>query len=162
MGRPQFAQPGTNGGGQTVAVQSRPEVTNVVQKKTSSLASGSSETIEFYAPTGSVYNVKAMKLKANQDNQWTAGSHLFKVSPVGAFDVLKGQSGYQNSLIFFRSHWASANEAKNPPDGAAQLLAVQGLQATENSPIRVQYKNDADLAQDNERVYKFVVTEESY
>lgn len=161
-GRPDFSSPGTYGGGQTVATTNRPELVTVLVENTTSLAAGSSERTEVYAPSGSVYNPTAMYLLAKGDPDWTSGSHSFNVRPMDHFGTIRGQSDYNGQILFSRSYWVDGNSAKEPPDGGAQTQAVRALRATSSSPIVIVYNNNGDVAQDQKRVIRFVIEESEY
>lgn len=163
MGRPQFAQAGTKGGGDVVATTNRPEVKHISQTNTASVASGASENIEIYAPTGSVYQTQSMRLYVPADGTATSGSHYFVIKSIDNVMALgRGGSVYNSRVYYNFANWKTADNAQEPSDGAAQQAIVDNLWATENSPIRIKYGNSTDAAQDNSREYQFVVREDSY
>lgn len=162
MGRPQFSQSGTNGGGQTVATQSRPEIVSVNIEETSNVASGSDEITEVYAPTSAIYNVQNVQVYIDPDADATTGDHELQFKPLGDFTVTKGKSNYNTRIWYVGSAWESADIDQQPTANEAQLPAVQSLQATENSPITLRYINNTDVAQENNRLIDLIVEEVGY
>lgn len=161
-GRPPWSQPGTEGGGQTVATQERPEVSSVIESSSTQLASGDRENFNFYAPAGSIYRVKAMKLDCAVPSGAANGSHRFTVRPLGQMISLWGESDYTERVQWEYSHWYYANYKKLPPDGSAAIEQLNQLVATENSPIEVEYVNNLDVATSQNRRIQFVFEEMSY
>lgn len=162
MPRPEFSQPGTKGGGDTVAVNNRPEIVFEDLTQTSSLASGASETIQLFAPTGSVYTINQMRIHVDADADWTTGSHKYVLDSAGEVFTALGESTYTNTLRFERGWWQNADKTIQPNDRSAMVQQMQSLKATENAPIQFRYHNDADAAQDNQRLIEVSVLEESY
>lgn len=163
MGRPQFAQPGTSGGGQTVAVTDRPELDTLNVDQSGSLASGATETVDVFAPTGSVYELQAAQMKVNPDGTATSGTHQLQVRPMGAsIPLIYGKSGYTTAVSWWRGYWESAGQTAAPPDDAAAVMNLQQAKATENAPFQLSYTNNTDAAQDNDRIYRLFVREDSY
>lgn len=162
-GIPPYSQPGTNGGGQTVAVTQRPELERLNLDQTSSVASGSSQTTSIYAPAGSVYSVQDLALDCHPDGNASSGSHLFRVFPLGgALQSLQGQSDNTLGVKFAWGYWVEGNQKKEPTDPAVQNMQATSLKATSNASIDIQYTNNLDVAQDNKRVIRVIVEEASY
>lgn len=161
-GRPDFTTPGSGGSGQTVATTSRPEVTHISQSNTASVAAGTSETVEIYAPVGSIYRVLSMDLSVAADATATTGDHQFKVQDSHPISVLLGRSSGTTALIWRYGTWRSADLDKRPTDAVVALEQLFRMTATENAPIRVQYTNNTDAAQDNTRRTKMTMQEDSY
>lgn len=161
-GRQDFSAPGSKGSGQTVAVTNRPEMKEVVASVTGSVAAGASETVEVYAPTGSVYTARSMFLQVSADGNWASGDHVIKVKPINSRDILYMQSDYLTDLLYQFGEIRSANNLSKPSTAELQRMVMGSLIATENSPITVEYRNRADAAQDNARNYEFTMEENSY
>lgn len=161
-GRPDFSQSGTAGGGQTVAVTERPEIIDNDVTKTANVAAGDVERVEFYAPTGAVWEAQNLYLDAPSDGDAASGDHRFTVQSASGFTVTRGVSNYTEAVRFSLSHWKAASNSSSPSSDEAQLLAVQGLIATENKPIAVRYVNKMDVAQEKTREYRLPVKEVSY
>lgn len=161
MGRPQFSQAGTAGGGQHIAVNNRPEMVAITSENTASIAAGTNESVEIYAPTGSVYRAQAMQITVPSPGG-SSGSHSAIVYPMGHINVTAGGSGPASDLKFANMEWAIANDRQDPSDGASQSMIAQNLTATENAPLEILYKNNTDVSQDNSRDYYFVMEEQSY
>lgn len=162
-GRPDFSNPGSQGSGQVLATNNRPEVKKVTATQTGSVAASSSETTEVYAPTGSIYNVLAMQVYVPSDATATSGQHVMVIRPMGHFATLRGENTYAGDISYDRGHWNKVGtDGASPPDEAAQAEYVRALRATENSPITILYQNQTDAAQDNNRKILFVVEEVSY
>lgn len=160
-GRPDFSTAGSAGSGQTVAVNTRPEISDINEDQTTSVASGSSETVAVYSPVGSVYNTLSMTLQ-NTDTSGTSGSHSFDVRTVGRVLVAKGVSTYNTSIKWQYGHWSSADSTAQPSDVAAAKRTEESLRATENSPIEFTYNNNKDVSVSTNRVIRLTVEEVSY
>lgn len=161
-GRPDFSQAGTAGGGQTVAVTNRPEVEKLSASNTGSLAAGTKETVEFYAPTGSLYRVKNVDILAIAYANATSGTHRFTINTVGTMTATYGESTYSNPVRAATGIWREANNDQAPTTESAVQGSLGSLVGTENVPIKVIYQNDTDAARDRERRYDLIVLEESY
>lgn len=162
MGRPQFSQSGTSGGGQTVATTSRPELVSISEEVFADLAAGSSETMEIYASTGSIYNVSALEMTVPDQSSGSTGKHYFQVRTMNDVILLFGRSTYTGGVKYRRGFWDVANDTADPPNQAAQAAIVRNLRATENVPIKIKYVNDTDVAQTQARRKHLVIEEESY
>lgn len=162
MGRPQFSQSGTQGGGQTVAVSNRPEIENVNATTTGSLASGSVDQAEIYAPTGSVYFPVALFVRCATDATATSGYHTYILRTSGNVKVGRGRSNYNTDINYQHQSWLAADKTAYPSDGAAQAMIPERMVATENQPIKIGYYNDTDVAQDNDRQRQFTMKEVMY
>jgi len=163
MGRPQFANPGSKGAlDEKVRVANRPEVSNITVENTDSVASGGTETIEFFAPSGSIYRVRALKMDVPSVGSATTGTQRFALFPMGAWAVMWGEGTYNNRTSFDRGYWWNADSISDPPTAAAQQAVVESALASENSPLEVKYKNDTDASQSGRRSVQLVVEEESY
>lgn len=161
-GRPEFSQPGTEGGGQTVAVQQRPEIGFQELSQSSTLASGTDELVEVYAPEGMVYNLRFLQFRVGENTGAgaTSGNHL--ITPrEDTLAFLRGKSSHDQSLEFSRNQWTSANSEKQPT-GAAAVQAIQVARATATEPIVLRYKNGTDAEQPNSRDWTIQYDEVSY
>jgi hypothetical protein len=165
-GRPDFTTPGSGGSGQRVAVSNRPEVQVITASQTDDISAGGTELIDVFAPSGSVYRVKAMSIDIDPPGSATTGAHSIgmRSASASALSSMKGKSEYSARLFFQYSYWenSSANGYPKPPTNEAQIMAIQNALATENQPLRFKYVNDTDVVQSNERKIKLVVEEESY
>lgn len=161
-GRPEFSQPGTQGGGQTVATQERPDVTHVSNTQTGSVASSNDEITEFYAPAGSVYYVKSWRFRVMADADATTGSHYVALQSLGNVNVVLGRSDYNKEVHWNNSHWVTADAKQEPANEGPALQAVLEAIADETSPLTVRYKNSLDVAQENDREIEFLFEEVSY
>ena len=164
MGRPQFAQAGTRGNNEAVAVSNRPELEVIETIQSTSIASGSGEITDVYAPSGSVYQLNALNIHIDADPDWASGSHI--VSLRGAAmkngQAIQGKSDYTTRLRWQFSEWRNANQTQIPSDTMASLYAMKDIRADENQPMKFKYTNNADAAQDQDREYRLTVLEESY
>lgn len=160
-GRPDFSTPGTGGSGQTVAVSNRPEIQKVTIEKTETLPSETLETVNFYAPSGSIYRLLAMELICDGIGGST-GFHEFKLRPQN-LTLMKGKGDSTNRLAWQFNEWTgtSANDER-PASTDAQVAAVNNAKGTETVPISFQYYNGADIDQTASRNYRILVAEESY
>lgn len=161
-GRPDFSQAGSEGSGQTMAVNERPELANLDASATDSVAAGNREVTEIYAPSGSLYKIVALDISVKPDADATTGDNRVMVRPMDQLAVLQGQESFDSRLRFARSHWEGASISAQPPSAAAQTQAVQSIKATENAPIVFWYDNNTDAAMENQRRYLLVVEEVSY
>lgn len=161
-GRPEFSQPGTRGGGQTVATQDRPNVKVVDLSQTTTVAAGSTENLETFAPSESLYRIVGAKIIAPPPTGAASGFHIFKILTGGGIALLAGRSGYQTDIRFHRSYWRTANEVSEPPNEAAQQEAISSLKATESQPVEIEYQNQTDVDQTDNRTIKLLVEEATY
>lgn len=161
MGRPQFAQAGTAGGGQTVAVTERPEISVIDIGSTTDIASGGGETIRVYAPTGSVYRAIALRRAMPSNGAATSGTHQFQMfyeNPNGTSpDLLFGESTYNTNLVFDGSAWRTADSRQE-----GDQRSVRALRATENEGMSFYYGNDTDATQTSDVNGAIVVEEVNY
>lgn len=163
-GRPDFSQPGSQGSGQKVSVTERPELKLLDYYTTTSLASGSSERWEVYAPTGSVYRVLTAFIFAHDPagSGATTGSHSAQIRSMDSLGVLYGQSNYNTNLKYDRLTWQTADLADQPKTEAGAAEAERSLRATENNPFVVKYTNDSDVATTEQRDFRIIAEEVSY
>lgn len=161
-GGPPWSQRGTNGGGQTVAINDRPAIKQVDKDQSGDVGQGNTEVVDIFAPSGSLYKVSSMFLKAPADADWTSGSHDFRVISTQGQKVMLGKSTYQDRLEWNFSNWIKATSSKTPSDNAATLMALHNVKATESESIRVKYNNNADAAQENTRNIRFEFEEVTY
>lgn len=165
-GRPPWSQAGTEGGGQTVAMTERPEIVKQDVSQTVSVAAGSTEVVEVYAPTGGIYSVRHLRMKVSADGNATSGEHTMQlVSTAGngtGIRATTGTSNYNSTVSFYAGEWYSADVSQGPTDGGALQAKVGRTKATETEPIQLKYMNNTDAAQDNERQLRVVLEEVSY
>lgn len=162
MGRPQFAQVGTKGGGDVIAVNQRPNVKKINETQTDTVAAGNSEKVEIYAPTGSAYNLLLLDLYVGPDGDWTNGDHRLELNYGASYSVVRGISSYTDPVSWRYNKWQSATDEQNPNTENAQALAVEKLRATENQALQAIYTNNGDATQENNRSLRFVVEEVTY
>ena len=162
MPRPEFSQAGTNGGGQTIAVNQRPKLHTLNLSQTREVVAGDTSTTEIYAPQGSTYQIEGAFLQVSGVPSSGSGRHTFDLKPMGSLISLRGVSSYSDELRWQFSHWSSATQTKLPADESAAMSAMRDLRATDSKPITVTYFNDTDSTQTEQRTIKFVVSEASY
>lgn len=161
-GRPDFSAAGSQGSGQTLAMTSRPEVKVIREEQTTSLAAGSVETVEIYAPAGSVYNVLQLAIRAPVPGTAGAGDHTFRMkSGIQGRSQMVGTSDFSTDLNYNYSHFVTVTTA-TPSNEVIQAGIQERLRATENTPLRFDYANNLDVANANTREYYLVVEEVSY
>jgi hypothetical protein len=161
-GGPPWSQRGTKGGGQTIAVNNRPKIVRKDLTQTTTLASGASETVELYAPSGSVYKIRALAITCDVPGTATDGTHYFQIRSLGNVAVLLGRSDYTSHLMWNNGHWFTANVRQEPNTEAAAIESIHGTMATADNPIRIEYWNNLDVDQTNERSIEFLIEEVSY
>lgn len=160
-GRPDFSQPGSSGSGQTVAVNARPELVHIDLTQTGSVASGGSESVDVFAPSGSMYTLDHMRVLVRADATATTGSHDVSVTPLNKLRALYGASTYNVDLAFGEGNWNSADSGQRPSGAEAQQRQMHHISGDENNPIRFVYDNESDAAQDNDREYEILAREDS-
>ncbi len=160
-GRPDFTTPGTQGSGQTVAVQNRPEIATVDLTDDSTATPGEYVKSEVYAPTGSIYRLRGMYLRAEPIGSGSTGTHRFYLTNTNGTRTLEGKSQYNSRIIFQYYNWKIV-DTQQPDTDAALVGALKSMTATENSPITVVYNNDSDADQVDARDIKLLFEEESY
>lgn len=161
-GRPDFSTPGSQGSGQKIAVSQRPEINAVDNSQSGSVASGTTESVEFYAPAGAIWNFRAADLRVSAPSGTSSGNHYMEVSSIGGTLLLRGISTRTSDINFAGTAFKTADSDQSPGTQDAQTLALHSATATENSPVTYTYYNGTDVAQNNGRTYKAVVEEESY
>lgn len=164
-GVPAWAQTGTKGSGETVAVHSRPKKAPIDQDTsgTSVAGSGGSETVEVYAPAGSIYRLKALRLRAASIGAATTGTHLFKVIMSNpSVDLIRGESNYNSRVQHNFGHWFEADVGTEPGTDEAVVSILREQVITENDPLRMFYLNQTDAAQGSDRYYRLHCEEVSY
>jgi hypothetical protein len=162
-GRPEFSQAGTNGGGQKVAVSNRPEIEKITVEKNTTIPADGDESVEIYAPPGSIYEVITPYLFAPGPGG-TSGTHQMNIRgaslPNG--QAIRATSEFGDDLRFQFSTWVTASNGTFPTTEMASLKAFQSIVATEDEPILIQYSNETDSPQESRRNYNFTVREQSY
>ncbi|POG56682.1 hypothetical protein [Haloferax marisrubri] len=161
-GRAPWGQAGTKESGETLAVNNRPKVLRKDLTQTSTLTAGESETVELYAPSGSVYTVKGAALIAKPPSGATGGTHFFQVESLGKVAVLLGRSDYTAQVKWNNGHFFTANQTMEPAEESAAIQSFYGSMATADEPVRVEYYNNLDVDQTNERTIEFLIEEVSY
>lgn len=161
-GRPEFSQPGTKGGGETVAVQNRPKVKLEDLSQTDEVAAGTTDDVILHAPAGSVYNVRNLQLSVGDNTDATSGEHYFTVRPMDTMYAINGTSSYSTPIKFDYGGWATASINERPSSAGAQHAAMENLVVTENTGIMVRYYNGADAPQTSTRSIQLIVEEVSY
>lgn len=161
-GRPDFSQPGSRGSGQTVAMQSRPELEQLQIDPTTTIPAGETIRTEIYAPTGATYSVESLYAHAQSIGSATTGNHVLWFEGMGALGIIKGQSQYNSPVYWVYSGWRTADIEQAPSDPAAQIHAVQSLKATENTSFAIKYGNNTDAEQTNPPGYTLIIEEVSY
>lgn len=160
-GRPPWSQPGTDGGGQSIAVNDRPDLVADDYTQTGSMSASSIETTEVYPPTGSIYNVQAMYIKVPSIAAATGGNHHVRIQEGDKPYVLEGDSNYDTIIRWDFSQWMDAG-TQNPSDPVAQGNAVRALRSDSAIPIKFVYYNGTDAAQDGDREYQLVLERRDY
>lgn len=163
-GRPEFSQPGTQGGGQTVAVNDRPKLTTVKKTNTDEVPAGQSESTDVYAPSGAVYNVVGMSFRAKEPSLSgaTTGTHQINIYSMNQVIMLVGKSDYQTEVYYNYGAFQNANQSQSPSDATAQAMAPGQLMADENGPITFTYINSTDVATTETREYTLVLEQRDY
>jgi len=162
MGRPEFSQPGTQGGGQTVAVNNRPNIVKKSLTQTDTVAAGGSELVEVYAPAGSVYTLKQIQLDVAGIGSATQSDHRFLLESAGHVYAVEASSSYADKLTVWKGSYQNATNLKRPDSDAALVQQIQSMQATENQPIRVNYLNRTDADQTDQRDINMVLEKSEY
>lgn len=162
MGRPQFAQSGTRGAHESIAVNNRPQLERFIVTHDTTLPSGDTETVEVYAPSGSNYELVMLDLYVNAVTNASSGSHAMEFGYGGNALASRGASNYNKSVNWKYSGWQTADMLQDPSDEGAQALAVQQMRASESVGMQFTYENNADTAQENTRFYIGHLEEVSY
>jgi len=121
------------------------------------LSAGYDEVTNIYAPEGFVYKCKGLYLTAPNPLDSTAGKHYFKISSMGACDILYLSSNYSDDLIYNYSQVKMATESYYPEDKAAQASVIEHLVADSNNAIQIKYYNNTNASQGRERVMKLLL-----
>lgn len=126
------------------------------------MTSGGLDTVEIFAPEGSVYTIVAMRLSVPSIDSATSGDHRIFVRPVDHVRAYEGKASFDGGIFFTDNHWKYAGLEMSPSNDAAAVANIRSLKATENSPLVIKYQNNTDTAHSQEREIRFVVEEESY
>jgi len=121
------------------------------------LSAGESETTDIYPPEGIIYVCKALILISQPPTDATAGEHYFIMNAMGHIDILELMSNYGDELIYRCCEIVKATKVAQPGDKTAQILVLEHLLADENNPVKVIYKNNTDVSQDNVRKVKLLM-----
>jgi len=162
MGRPEFSQPGTQGGGQTVAVNNRPEPVIETVEKTSSLPKDTWETTEIFPPDGAVWTVQALSIRVDPDPDWTQGKHRLAIDQENGFGVSIADFDHVDAVEFSQSAWGNTATSTTPETESATIEAIHNMMADETKPLIFNYRNEADGPQDNPRQFTVAVKEVTY
>jgi hypothetical protein len=120
--------------------------------ETANIAAGNQEDTEIYAPTDATYTILGMSIGVDADADWTSGSHKINLRGAGdLFTQMKGQSDYQTNIVWHKAEWETANQNPQPSDPTAAVLALHRVMATDSTPMRFRYYNDADAPQEMSR-----------
>jgi len=161
-GRPPWSQPGTHGGGQTVAVNDRPELVEHTANQTDTVAAGGTEVVEIYAPTDAIWTVNSLYFKAAADGDWTTGTHNWKWQPLDSVPViLRGGSDYTTDITWQGSNFRSA-QTQEPSQEVSQNIVLGRMKATAQNPLVSEYDNSADKVQEMDRNISMVLEEVTY
>jgi len=162
-GRPAWSQPGTQGGGQTIATQQRPEVEEINVDQTGIVEGNSTEETKIYAPEGSVYTVKHARIYIRNDPDWSSShdGHKLQIRTIGTRQALNAESNYSTRIQFQYGSWKGVDNA-NPNDPNLAYAKLTNLRATPESPITLTYSNLGDTVQEEDRKYSFICEVSSY
>lgn len=164
MAGPPWAQRGTRGSGESIAVQNRPEIDIVDKTRSTEIgAGGGTETVSVYAPEGAIYSPIQVFAYIPADPDATGG----------ADNQLKYRYGLSNSLLVATSNPTSdlligygkvekADSSQTPPEPELQNRVLMNARATPEEPINFSFINGANAPHNEERQYKFVFIKEAY
>jgi len=104
---------------QTLAATLPSEIwAGVAQTPTTDIAAGSSETIVFYSPVGTVSRVVSCHALIPAPNLATAGTHRLDIYSNGFGGFVSGTSNFGDAVEFNFGNWVSATTKAEP--GSAQ------------------------------------------
>lgn len=145
-----------------MATQNRPNILTKTYDQGGSVAAGTSEYVEIYAPSGAVWNVAQLQFQVAADADATGNDHRLVVRTAGDVIALEGVSTYTDKIRFEMGNFQTATERQRPSSDAAQQAQMESMKATEDSPVKIQYKNNMDAAQENTRKIRLLVEEVTY
>jgi len=161
-GRPDFSIQRSQGDPAPVATSNRKPPNSQDVSQTDSVASGSTEVTEVYAPTGKVWDCRHLRMEVQNDSDATTGGHTLSVASydgTSSYTWVFAKSNYNTKLSWWGYEWQVADKNKYPASTQSQVKAVEMLKASENIGIRFEYSNSTDVAQENERKLQFLVEE---
>lgn len=158
MGRPQFSIQRSRGDPKPVAVSKRTPPKPADHTQSDSVAAGNTETVEIYAPSGSIYEVNNLKTQAPAPGSATTGDHQISMKSQGV-PRLFGKANYNSALKFEYYQWELADQRGEPPSGTPSVTAVTDAWADENNPITFIYQNNTDASNSNDRMYALAIKE---
>lgn len=146
MSRPQF---------ETVVAQApRKALAVSSQNKATALASGNSETVYVYAPSGYIATLKNLYLNMPKPTGAASGSHSVYVGYTGgAGDLMYGSSGYATDLSFDYQGWYIADNQKIPSDVNVVAKLLQSITFDSTIGLVFTYSNASNVSQNNTRNY---------
>jgi len=161
-GRPEFSQPGTRKSGETVAVNSRPDVKLVDETQNLTIPVDGNAAVEVYAPTDSVYNVRGMVIRTPDPSEdgATTGTLTAQVKTTGSLSMLKAKEGPEGGPVWANGVWKASSQ--EPANEAAQVASLQAMKATDDSSFRWEMFNNTDVEVSGEFELIVVVEEVSY
>lgn len=157
-GRAPWSTAGSKGSGETVATNEVPVLVSQDETQTGTVAAGSTEQIEVYAPQGSVYEVSDIRMVVSVPSGATTGTHLMNMTSFGgAIKIITGQSDYTDGLRFDWMHWQKANDTALPPTQELQAANARNAKAGDQTSLTFRYENglDADTTDKREYVMRF-------
>lgn len=126
--------------------------------QTGSVAAGSIENTTVYAPSGYIYELLGAYINVPFDADATSGDHFVAVNMTGInLDLLYMESTYDTALIYKDCIVMSANSVQRPSAEAAQVKCLRDNRIDESNGLKIQYKNETDVAQENDRIYHLLV-----
>jgi hypothetical protein len=151
MGQPQFSQ--------IVATASRESVINSGNQyfSTGTVPAGSNESVDMYAPDGTIANVLAMYLNANPPAGATTGTHSFDVlaGTAQVINYMSGTSVFSSKVEYKYNEFSTADSQKLPVSNEP-LSVLRNIYFDSRLGLRFVYTNQTNAIQSGQRKYQII------
>jgi hypothetical protein len=125
----------------------------------SDLAIGATQTIDIFAPNGTICELRMFHCNTQMAPGATLGDHYVFLTTNQAFgQFLYGLSNYNVNIVFQTSEWLTANTAR---PAAGRVESVRSLVFDSTVALRILYKNNTDAIHTNDRYFAIMYVEKT-
>lgn len=133
------------------------EVVEINQDQSSSVSAAGAQNVDITAPAGQVATILGVRLDVVAPTGAASGTHEFRVQSGNSVEYIIARSVYSSAVSYRSSHIYVADSLKLPSDQAAQERALIGRMFSASQSLRINYQNNTDVAQTNNRIIRFLV-----
>lgn len=144
MSQPEFSQ--------IVASAARDSKVYSNLSSSTTIAAGGSETIDIFAPSGTICQLDMLVFLAYPPTGSTTGTHqalLYSTNSAGSY--LRGISVFGSNVNWDLQDWLTADSSKNPASNGAAYM--QNIKFDSVVGLRMTYTNNTNVAQTIARTY---------